>query len=311
MNKRKEYNIHDSSRMFLWALFIPQIVAFAVMLFMNMTVKSTEGFSQSPAYLIIGTLIAQGCFAVLYFMFNKKKKIDFLSASKLNFKINKFNVILCVLISVVCVLGLFNFISIFDIVFEKIGFTYYGTNLPINNFGWFLLNVLLLGILPAIFEELIFRGVIFNGLRKKGFWFACLISSALFACVHLSVWQSVYPFIMGVILCLVAEKTGSTVYSMIVHFSNNFIVLLITYISEVRGSVPSALIVNSISRGFMAVFVAIVSLFAIWEIIKYFKTDKKEIVVEPTKYVLDKNEKKQLIITFAVAVVMWLIYVVG
>ena len=308
MDKRKEYDVFDSSRMFLCALFIPQLIAFLVALFIVIVFKSTEGLSSSPAYLIIGTLLSQVCFALVYFVFNKKKKIDFLSASKLNFKLEKTNVILCVFISIVCVLGLFNFISIFDVILEKLGFAYLGSSLPINNFGWFVLNILLLGILPAIFEELIFRGVIFNGLRKKGFWFATLISSALFALVHLSIWQSVYPFIMGIILCLVAEKTGSTVYSMIVHFCNNFIVLLISYISEIRGAVPSALVMNSISKAFMAVFVAVVSLFTIWGIIKYFKKEKQDNPEEIAKNPLDKNEKKQIIIAFASAIVVWLIY---
>lgn len=306
MDKKKEYNLFDSTRVFLWALFIPQLVAFAVVFIVLMFNKSAN-LSNSIAYLIVGSLLAQVCFAGVYYAFNKKKKIDFISASKLNFKLNRKNVIFCLVISIICVLGLFNAISVFDVIFEKLGFIYRGASLPINNFGWFLLNVVLLGILPAIFEELIFRGIIFNGLRRKGFWFACIASSLLFSLVHLSIWQCVYPFIMGIILAFVVEKTGSTVYSIIVHFCNNFIVLLISYISEVRGCVPSALLMNTVSKAFMALFVAGVSLFAIWCIIKYFIKGNDE--VKPISSSLDKNEKKQLIITFAFAIIMWLIMV--
>lgn len=304
--KRKEYSIIDSSRIFLWALFLPQLVAFALVFIIVVARKSTDGLADSVWYVILASLLSQLCFAGVYYFFNKKRKIDMISASKLNVKLNKTNIIVCVLISMIAVFGLFNFISVFDIVFEKLGFPFYGSSLPLDSFGWFLVNVLLIGVLPAIFEELIFRGVIFNGLRKKGFWLACVVSSLFFAIIHLSIWQSIYPFIMGIILCLVAEKTGSTVYSMIVHFCNNFIVLLISYISNIRGSVPSAFDVNSISKAFMAVFVAVVSLITIWFLIKQFFKRNDE--VKPMVESIEKYEKKQLIITFAFAIITWLIF---
>jgi len=53
--------------------------------------------------------------------------------------------------------------------------------------------------------------------------------------VHLSLGSLVYPLIMGIVFCLIVQKTGSVLYSIIVHFCNNFLVLLIEYLSNISG----------------------------------------------------------------------------
>ena len=306
MDKRREYNLTDSSKVFLWSLLLPQLFVFVVVFIFSFFYKTVEEISNSMAYLIIGSMIAQICFAIIYFSYNKKNKIEYISASKISKNISIKNSILSVIISIIVVFGLYNFISLFDIVFTKLGFEFSNLSLPINNFGWLLVNILLLAVLPAIFEELIFRGIIFNGLRKKGLWFATLVSALSFSLMHLSVWQFVYPFVVGVILALLLEKTGSIVYGMIVHFCNNLIVLIISYISEIRGYVPSAFIVDSISKAIMAVFVATVSLFAIWTIINNH-VKGKETLITKEKEQLTKVESKYLYISIIIAVAMWLL----
>jgi ABC-2 type transport system permease protein len=71
--------------------------------------------------------------------------------------------------------------------------------------------------LAAIFEEFIFRGLIFGGLRRSlGLGAATLASAAIFAIVHPP--MSVIPvFVMGVCAALIYERTRMLAAPMLVH----------------------------------------------------------------------------------------------
>ena len=71
MEKRKEYNAIDSSKVFLWALLLPQLLVFGLVLIFSMFFETTEEIAGSMAYLIIGSFIAQIAFALIYFLYNK------------------------------------------------------------------------------------------------------------------------------------------------------------------------------------------------------------------------------------------------
>ncbi|MGQ0552885.1 MAG: lysostaphin resistance A-like protein [Planctomycetota bacterium] len=81
-------------------------------------------------------------------------------------------------------------------------------------------------IAAPLFEEFIFRGLIFGGLRRsQGLWPAALASAAIFAIVHPPV--SVLPvFVMGFCAALAYERTGALLAPMIAHAVYNLIVIL-------------------------------------------------------------------------------------
>ena len=72
-------------------------------------------------------------------------------------------------------------------------------------------------VAAPIFEEFIFRGLVFGGLRRSlGLWPAVLASSAIFAIVHPAI--AVFPvFGLGVCAALVYERTGFLLAPMLVH----------------------------------------------------------------------------------------------
>ena len=142
------------------------------------------------------------------------------------------NTLICIAIAIIGVFGINPLISSFDIFLTYIGYNLATSlPLPLSNFGYLVLNILLLAVVPAILEELIFRGVIFNGYRKFGAIKAILISSALFALIHGSLQQLLFPFLFGLILSFTAYKTGSVISSMIIHFINNATVVVLNYIN--------------------------------------------------------------------------------
>jgi len=72
-------------------------------------------------------------------------------------------------------------------------------------------------IAAPVFEEFIFRGLIFGGLRRSfGVWPATLASAAIFAIVH-PAFSIIPVFILGACAALVYERSRSLLAPMIVH----------------------------------------------------------------------------------------------
>lgn len=81
-------------------------------------------------------------------------------------------------------------------------------------------------IIAPIFEELIFRFIILERLRRYGDLFAVISSALFFALLHSS-FQSYLPsFIAGIIFSLAAIYTGSVLISILLHFLNNALSVL-------------------------------------------------------------------------------------
>jgi membrane protease YdiL (CAAX protease family) len=83
-------------------------------------------------------------------------------------------------------------------------------------------------ILTPLVEELLFRGVLYQALRRSlpvsG---ATVLSAMIFALMHLNVVMFIPLLVMGLILALVYEWSGSIVPTILLHACNNGIMLLI------------------------------------------------------------------------------------
>ena len=179
---------------------------------------------------VFTVMLAQIGFLIVYFVYNRD--INYKVASKINFNIGWKNAALCVLIAVIGVFGINPLISSIDGFLVDIGYNLAGSlPLPMDNFGWLILNIILLAGVPAILEELIFRGVILNGYKKLGAVPAMVITSLLFALIHGSVQQFVFPFLFGLILSFAALKTGTVLAPIIIHFVNNALVVILNYVN--------------------------------------------------------------------------------
>lgn len=125
----------------------------------------------------------------------------------------------------VCLLGN-TATSIFSAFLSGLGVTFFsgseGMDIP-TDFTTVLLFVINTAVMPALFEEFTFRGVIMQPLRKYGDWFAILVSAFCFAVVHANMIQIPFAFIAGVSLGYFCIKTKSIWTSVTIHFLNNFI----------------------------------------------------------------------------------------
>ncbi len=88
--------------------------------------------------------------------------------------------------------------------------------------GDIILSLLAVGIIGPVFEEILFRGLIFGELRKITRVRAALfIQAVLFGIYHLDIIQGSYAFLIGILLGYVYYRSNSIVAPMIVHATIN------------------------------------------------------------------------------------------
>jgi membrane protease YdiL (CAAX protease family) len=79
---------------------------------------------------------------------------------------------------------------------------------------------------PAVCEEALFRGPILRGLRTRlGPTGAVLITGALFGLFHLDLYRLIPTTALGILLGMLALKSGSIVPAVIAHFCNNAVLV--------------------------------------------------------------------------------------
>ena len=94
--------------------------------------------------------------------------------------------------------------------------------------GFGIVGVLLaVAVLPAIFEEVIFRGLLLKGMKCFGVIGAALINGALFAIYHQNPAQTLYQFCCGFAFALVAIRAGSVLPTVLSHFINNALIIIL------------------------------------------------------------------------------------
>jgi len=85
----------------------------------------------------------------------------------------------------------------------------------------FILVLLFIAVVPSIFEELVFRGIIFSGYKEIPIFKAALLNGLLFGIIHLNFHQFFYTAILGFILCYFVYYTKSIISAVLAHFVLN------------------------------------------------------------------------------------------
>ncbi len=308
IQKRKFYNTNDSGFAYLLANTIPLIFIFIITFILNAAHVDTKTLNDNIYYLIISAILSQFAFLLTAIFVNKTNKVEF-SALKIKFNIKLSTILLCFAISIVCFFGMYNFIGVFDYVFDSIGYHSLATGLPLNTVGYLFLNILLLGIIPPICEEIVFRGIIFNGLRKSySDKIAVVFSAFLFALMHGSLEQLVYPFLMGIVFATIVLRTGSIVPSMIVHMINNTLVIVFSYVYNMTGF-SLGFNLNALTI-ILSILIALVGFVILYLIDKFYFKHKTHESMEIT----EKDGKKSnllMIIGIAIAVLIFIINLIS
>ena len=119
--------------------------------------------------------------------------------------------------------------------------------------------ILVVALMPAIGEELLFRGFVMGTLKNKCTGvIAVLVTTLLFATYHMSLIKMFTIGIIGFGLTYAAYKSGSIVTSMCMHFLNNLLSVLITKYPKQMQHVLPVLFKESLSASDLLLMIAVI-----------------------------------------------------
>lgn len=185
--------------------------------------------------MIIGTLILIPTEIIMVIIIGKKYtkkdriKVDY---SKLKINKNDFLYVFLIIMGYILIREaiLFDVLSQFEGPISEDDINFFIDNaetIEVIVFG--LLMYFQTIIVAPIFEELLFRGIILNGLLNKyknNSKKAIIYSAIVFGVVHLNIPQGINAFIAGIILGFIYYNTKSMKLSIFAHFVNNFIIFV-------------------------------------------------------------------------------------
>lgn len=133
---------------------------------------------------------------------------------------------------------LVSWLNLISMLFVKNAFASSQAELTANPF-W--LNLFVMAVIPAVFEEFTFRGLYYKAYRQRGVWCAILGSALVFGLIHMNFNQFCYAFALGVAFGLLLEATGSIFATMTAHFTvNGWNVLLMALTRNMEGTAVAA-----------------------------------------------------------------------
>lgn len=220
------------------------------------------------------TIVFQGLFMglfpyLLYRRFISKDNADYRKDFRINAKLPASAYGLAVAI------GLLNYIlnvgtsSVWYVVMNLFGYTYTsGTGMLYTSPEVLIMEIITTAIMPAIFEELTDRGLLLGALEDvKSDKLKVFIVGVFFGACHQNAPQFGPTLVAGMIMAYLCIKSRSVFPGMIVHFINNFLVVMGEYLSQADGVVKA---VYEAINGFMysswLILIALVGA-AIWLLI--------------------------------------------
>lgn len=315
MEKKEKYTSYDSANTFFWSVWTPQLVSILVVISFSIIAVildiTTDILYDNLIVQIICLMVAQIAFIGYFIVYNKKNNVSVLKAVKLSKKVNIFGILIAVAIALALVFLTSPIISLIDFLLLKINFVKDNT-LPIalNSVPMLILGIVILAVLPAVVEEVIFRGMVTSGLinsvkTNKGKVLAIVFSALIFAGIHLSLQQFVYPLIVGLVLGFVFLITKNLLYTMIIHFVSNCVVVVNSYLTYGQEMENSFTVTNGFAAfGFLVLaFVVVFGLMLLlnyvinkkWKIIDKKEQDEVEIIA-PTEEISDNLIKEKALI---------------
>lgn len=308
-DRRNFYNHDDSGKIFILTIFSTFILSFVATQIGGM-IASATGFkgelTSNILFNVCYSVFYVGLIILLWLLYSSIKGVN-PKAVGFRPKQKWHTYLIVALVGIAFLFGSQYIVSAFDNLLALCGYpmeTGVG-GVKIDGAGEYIYGIFILALVPAFCEELIFRGIIFRGLRERFSDGTSIIISALFfALMHQNLQQLIYPILFGSLLAWIVLKTGSLFLSMMVHFTNNLIVVTTNFIYNKTGfnfALPNTWWFYLVAVGCGAVTFAICFI-----VDKFYFKKKKYDEVEKSS----SNTSKYLYIAIAVGVFMFLLNVV-
>ncbi|MBR1443256.1 MAG: CPBP family intramembrane metalloprotease [Firmicutes bacterium] len=207
-------------------MFIMLIYILIVPVIMSIIANKTSLFAiDSPAGHILYNIAV---IVLPLFIITKVEKVPLtflIPIKKLRWK----NVLLIILISI-SVQPILSLISVISGMFFKNSVS----EMLYENmrYGYFSM-IISIAVMPAICEELIFRGIMLSGYKKAGIKKAAIITGLFFAIAHLNEQQFFYAMFMGILFAYFVYYTNSIFSSILSHFVINATQITALYASGI------------------------------------------------------------------------------
>lgn len=112
--------------------------------------------------------------------------------------------------------------------------------LNVDTIGGLLFNLLIIALIPAVGEELTFRGVLQQSLtRRMNPHVAIILSAAIFSFIHFQFYGFLPRMFLGVLMGYMFYITNSLWTSMLMHFVNNGSAVVLYYLAN-KGVIEDA-----------------------------------------------------------------------
>ncbi len=137
--------------------------------------------------------------------------------------------------------------------------------LNVSSIGGLMVNIFVIALLPAIGEELIFRGILLRLFKEwfKNMHVAIIVSAFAFSFIHFQFYGFIPRMLLGIVFGYLLYWSGSILLPMLAHFINNAFAVTAYYFmkdtemlekTESFGAEPSTYIFVFISLGFLILF---------------------------------------------------------
>ena len=106
--------------------------------------------------------------------------------------------------------------------------------LEVSTFGGLMVNILMIGILPSVGEELVFRSILqpMFGKWLRNIHLGIIVSAILFSMMHMQFYGFLPRMGLGIVLGYFYFWSGSIFVPMMMHFVNNGSAVLVFYLAH-------------------------------------------------------------------------------
>ena len=144
-------------------------------------------------------------------------------------------------------------------------------------------SIFFIAVLPAIFEELFFRGFLFKSLEKFGVKSKIILSSLFFTFLHFNPLNFVGPLFIGMVYGYLRHRTDSIFPSMICHFFNNSLAVILSYFVKATPDSADTDLISNLDIGVAHIVVMIVMCIILaailYFLLKGIKNDSRRITI--------------------------------
>ena len=239
MKKRINLKVDTKKESFL-VLFIVYIFHLVFMIFVNNKTLITDNKILQYVFIFrIHRWILS--FPIIYYFVKTYKKYEYFKTNE-KFNIKNFNTYFALAfyvgnLSNLLIVSMFKFKGRTSLINEPL-----------------YIDVIMAVFVAPILEEIVFRGVIMNNLRKYGIKVAIIINSLLFGLSHYNIEMIIPAFLTGIIFSYVACKY-SIKYSILIHFLLNTITQILQVI--ILSKIEMSIVVFGLFLLFLIIFLLI------------------------------------------------------